>query len=502
MLTFFDGLIRSDRTNSLLIKQWFYLFLFLISAIYFLFPTNSHLSDSFDYASSVRYADKLFSAHHLLYNPFNYLIFSAVKFVFPTVDALRLMQFISAAFAVLCLIIIRKILLIRNSNESNANAWTLFVGCSFGVMRFAVEAETYIIPIFLSLISSWYYLKSLQTDKLKYVLYSGIFASLACLFHQIHLFWGIGLFFGFLSTKKLKNVLIYILPTPLVLVVYSLVMVFYNHTAFSTTNLFQFLAQYYFSENAKVVVGFGSKVVVTGITFVRTFFQVHGTVVEVLRMYKISYVVIPLVLALLGFAIYKMGKSFRFLKIGSDRQFELIHFFIFVFQLGFALFSYGNSEFMVMLPFLIAIFIPAFVDFNTLGVKLFAAGMLIWNMCFAILPNYYIDYQNNKALIASIKSESEKVFILKESYLILNQYFYQYGEYNCSRILNHDDTVGIAKFKKQNAVFYTDILSKKVAYNRVDFTTNSKFDDLTFVRHVQRINTAMGGFWLDEVKLK
>ena len=477
--------------------------IFILSFIYFLFPINTHLSDSYDYAASVRYADKLFSAHHLLYNYFNHLIFVSVKFIYPAVDAMRLMQFIDASFAVLCLIILRRILLLCHFDKSKSNAWTLFVACSFGVMRFAVEAETYIIPIFISLISSWYYLKALQSGKLKYVFYSGLFASLACLFHQIHLFWGIGLFFGFLMTKKTKNVLIFLIPTPLVLVVYSIVLVYYNQTAFSVDNLLHFLAQYYFSENAtKEAVGLVSKITVTGITFVRTFFQVHGTVVEVLRMFKISYLVIPIVMIFFGMAFYRIVKSFKFLKSDFNHQFELTHFFIFVFQLGFALFSYGNSEFMVMFPFLIAIFIPAYVAVDTLAVKLLAVAMLIWNMTFAILPNYYIDFQNNATLIKLIKSDSDKVFIMKESYLIVNQYYYEYGEYNCSRILDNEDKVAIERFKRKNAVFYTDVLSKKVAYSRVDFTTNHKYDNLQFLRHVYKINTTMGGFYLDEVIAK
>ena len=91
---------------------------------------------------------------------------------------------------------------------------------------------------------------------------------------------------------------------------------------------------------------------------------------------------------------------------------------------------------------------------------------------------------------------------MKESYLIVNQYYYEYGEYNCSRILDNEDKVAIEKFKRGNAVFYTDVLTKKVAYSRVDFTTNHKYDNLQFFRHVYKINTIMGGFYLDEVIAK
>jgi hypothetical protein len=157
---------------------------------------------------------------------------------------------------------------------------------------------------------------------------------------------------------------------------------------------------------------------------------------------------------------------------------------------------------MVMLPFLIAIFMSGFFKIEPRAVYILSLGMLIWNMTFAILPNHFVDYQNNDTLIKLIQKEKDKVFITKEPYLIVNQYYYYFGEYNCSRIINHEDSVAIRKYKKLHATFYTDILSKKVAYNRVDFTENLKYNDLLYIRHIQWIPSAMGGFWIDEVKIK
>jgi hypothetical protein len=306
-------------------KESFRLSFACLSAIYFLFPTNAHLADSYDYAASVKYAENLFAAHHLLYNSFNYLIVFAVRSFFPTVDVMRLMQSTDALFTVLCLILLRQLLLKLNVSKTNANALTLFVGTCFGIMRFACEAETYILPIFASLVSSWFYLKAIQSGKSRYAFYSGVFASLACLFHQIHLFWGIGLFMGFLTTRKFKNLLMFTLPTPLVLVMYSWVLVDYNHTAFSIDHLFHFLAQYYFTDQGKVMIPLLSKLTVTAITFVRTFFQVHGTVLETLRMFRVTYLVVVLTVCLVIWSMIRIVKRFKLNSLHSVSQFEILH---------------------------------------------------------------------------------------------------------------------------------------------------------------------------------
>jgi hypothetical protein len=297
------GKSRNNRAfDSLFSGKWFYLLFSIIAVTYLFFPTNTHLADSFDYGSSVKYGYDLFSAHHLLYNYANYLIFKGIQIIRPTVDALRIMQFTNAVFALFSLLLLRKILTRQSSNEVNANIWTIFVGCSFGLMRFATEAETYVIPIFFSLLSSHYYQNYLYSKKDKYSLYSGLTASLACLFHQIHLFWGIGLFIGFLKTKRFKSVFLYLVTTPLVLIGYSIVLVFYNKTAFSGNNLFHFLAEYYFSSKADVQVG-TSNFVITIITFIRTFFQVHGTIVEVLKLLPATYITIILSVAFFLFLL-------------------------------------------------------------------------------------------------------------------------------------------------------------------------------------------------------
>ena len=493
--------ISHFNVKSLNIKEGgFKVILLLIPIIFLFFPNNNHLVDSLGYAGDVKYNVDLFAAHHLLFAWFNHLIYILVKFIFPAVDALKLMQFTNGIVALLCLLLLRKIIFKQTNDDTKATVWSVFVGCTFGVMRFAVEAETYIIPIFFSLLSSYFYLTYLKTDRTKYVFYSGLFASIACLFHQIHLFWGIGLFIGLLFSKKIKPLFIFVLSTPIVLIGYSLVLVYSKHIDFSAINLFRFLADYYYSAQADVSVG-GSNVVITAVTFFRTFFQVHGLVVEVLRLQLLSYLAIPLVIGLLGISVVKLIKSLK-LKPLKFRQshFERTHFIIFILQFGFAFYSHGNSEFMVMLPFTIPIFLPLFLEFDLTALKSLSLSMLIWNAVFAILPNHFVDYQNNKALLIVINNNPGKVFILKDRNTVVNQYFYDYGVQEYWRIIDNDNKKAIRKLKKKNVIFYTDIFSKRLPYSRVQFTTDLSSSNLVFIRHITKISAAMGDFYVDEVK--
>jgi len=487
--------------NELVFRGYsFKIMLLLFSFLYLLFPNNNHLVDSLGYAGNVKFGVDLFAAHHLLYSYFNYLLFVCMKFAFPSVDAIRLMQFVNGIFALLCLFLLRKIILKQTSNVTRANAWTAFVGCSFGFMRFAVEAEVYIIPIFFSLLSSYYCLNYLQNNKLKDVFLSGLFASIACLFHQIHLFWGIGLFIGFLSLKKIKPLFLFLLSTPIVLIIYSLVLVYYNHVQFSFYNLFHFLAEYYFSAQADVSVG-SSNIIITGITFFRTFFQVHGIVLEVLRLFPLFYLVIPVVVILLLYSIVRLVKTIKINGLSLAKvPFERIHLIIFILQFIFAFYSHGNSEFMVMLPFLMAFFIPIFFELDLIGIRILALSMLIWNFMFAIFPNKVFDYQNNKALVSVIASNPDKVFILKERNAVVNLYFYEFGVLESGRIVDNDSKGTIRKLKLKNACFCTDVFFKKLPYSRVDFTSSSNYGNLIFTRHLIKIPAALGDFYVDEVR--
>lgn len=483
-------------------KLFNFLMIILFLLIYLFFPNNNLSVDSFSYGASVKYGDELFSAHHLLYNYFNYLIYKFVSFFFENIDALRLMQFINALIALMCLLVLNRIIIKQKNDKNQANILTFFVGSCFGIMRFAVDAESYLFSIFFSLLASFFYFNFLKSEKRFNILLSSVFISIACLFHQVHLLWGIGLFFGFLLTKNIKNVLLFSVPTLLVPFVYALVLVFYYQITFSVPNLIKFIGEYYFSDSANTSLGL-INFLVTPITFFRTFFQVHGIIIDVLKLMPVVYGVIPVVFFLIFLFIYKFFKSVK-LKRTKIRlfPFEYTHLIIFALQFAFAFYSHGNSEFMVMLPFALTLFIYLIIDFDLKAVKYITIAMLIWNFFFAIYPNNKFDYQNNGALIAIIRDNPDKIFILKEKNIVANQYYYETGCKEYHRLLDNQKKEVLAELNKQHKIFYTDALSKRVPFNRTNVTEPTEYNNLILVRHIKTIKSDLGSFSVDEVILR
>lgn len=486
-----------DRSSS----RTFYLLLLIVATIYLLFPGNNLFSeDSIAYANNVKYGEELFWPHHLLYCAFNYCLFVPVQHLMPDLDAFRFMQLTNAVCSLLCLLLFRRLFIELTGNKGEANIWTLFIASCFGVMRFSVEIETYIIPIFFSLLSSLFFLYYLRTEKARYVICCSLAASMACLFHQIHLFWGIGLFVGFALTGKWKSVLLYVLPTLSVLAVYSLVLVFYEGRGFSVDHLLTYLLDYYYSEDAEVSFGL-TNFILAGISFVRTFFQVHGIIPDILRLIPVFWCVPPLVLFLVGLGVYCLKgvhtNAFRL----KDKLFESTHLVIFILQFAFALFSHGNAEFMAMLPFLIPLFISAFLRFNIQAVSLISIGMLVWNFCFSVYPNHHFDYFNNGHLLEVIDRNPDKAFLLKQRNIIVEQYYYKTGKYEDDRLIHADREKDIRRLQAENRVFYTDVLTKKMPFNRARFIHDEAYANLQFVKHITRIDADLGTYYVDEVRV-
>ena len=485
-------------------KYGFFIAITLLTIAYLFFPSHNLSMDSLNYGSAVKYGETLFEPHHLLYSYFNYLLYSFLNYITPfSIDALMFMQFLNGVFALLCLLLFHGIMQKLTGDRQKAHVWTFFIGCSFGVMRFAVEAETYIIPIFFSLLSSRFYLNYLNTLKSKNVLLAGLFASIACLFHQVQLLWGIGLFFGFLRTRKIKNILYFLLPALSVLVVYSFVLVFYENTSFSFENLIKYSLSYYYSNDSDTNIG-RVNFLMTPISFFRTFFQVHGNLIDLLHIMPFLYISIFLTLAFLVLSFYHFKKSVKFFKRGKfwKYDFQSTHLLIFVFQLAFAFFSHGNAEFMVMLPFLIPFFLYLFLDFKLKPVVYFSLAMFIWNFCFAVFPNHHFDYQNNKELITFIKENPDKVFVLNEGDNVFCRYYYEFGVNEYDRIANSYDMDKIRNFANEHKIIYTDVLTKKSSFNRASIALSFDKPDFVPVRHIKHIDAVMGGFDIDEVVLK
>ncbi len=480
------------------LQRTYILFALILFFVYFFLVNHNPLADSYKYASSVKYGVDLFSPHHLLYNAFNYIIYSILSLNSFSIDVMRFMQFVNALFATGSFYMLYKIIFSRTENKNLSFAGVIFVASSFGVMRFGVEAETYMIPIFFSLLSSWFFLQHSKTQKIIYILLSSFFISVACLFHQIHIFWAIGLFIGLLAKKKYASSALFALILLSIPLAYVLVLVFYENQLLTFQNLLRFAADHYYSENSDAQLGL-QNFLITPITFIRTFFQIHGVVLTAFKNLFFVYLIVPVVIFFLICGVRLFFKDFKVRKKNvKNVNFEKTHIIIFVLQLVFAFYAHGNSEFMVMLPFLMAIFVPIFFRIKIKTVLTISAAMLLWNISTGILPNYILDYQNNQQLTKVIYDNKDMDFIVKEKILVSYQYFYEYGEKWSPRILEMKDVREGRTIS--NSIYYTDLLSKKTPFSRSDIAQKDNLTDLVFIGHFKHIESDNGGFYIDKVE--
>jgi hypothetical protein len=484
-------------------KSIFYLMLVCFAAFFLLFPNKNPLSDSLTYAGNVRWNEQLFFSHHLLYCWFNSLINNLLQVFLIKVDTLAMMAFVNGIFAVFCLFTFQKTLLLQNNDTKHANIWTFFAACSFGFMRFAVEAEAYIIPLFFSLLATFFYIKYLKNNKLQNILFSSLAISLAVLFHQIALIWGVGLFIGFLFKKNFNHILLFALPTLSVLLIYSLIMTCINKIPFSIENLTFFIADFYTSPKTESHLGL-LNFALLAIGFVRTFFQIHGIVPYVFKIVPSFWIVAFIVVICLFSAIY----NFKKLRINKneklkDDKFSLTSLVIFVLLLLFAFFSEGNSEFLISLPFILSFFINKFIVFNKKSIILLSISMFLWNFCFGIFPNNNFNFENNQAECAFVERNPDKIFIFKNKLNMQSQFYYDFGYDIPNQMIDlQKDSTVLYSLKNSQKTIYTDILTKKIPYNRTAFFTKNNAEKLLFIKQIQVFHSDLGDFFVEEVKIR
>jgi hypothetical protein len=185
------------------------LILLFFFALYLIFPSGFSTTDGWNYAAEIKYAGEIFHPHHLLYNAFGYVFcYLPSKAGLGILECLKAMN---AIFAVLALFVVQMILRRFDKNELYVIEVTCLAGFSFSVMRFATENETYILPLFFALIASYNFLKFSLTTNQKYAFYAGIWMTISVLFHQIFIFWWLGILAGIIISKRTKPVLWYIL---------------------------------------------------------------------------------------------------------------------------------------------------------------------------------------------------------------------------------------------------------------------------------------------------
>ena len=443
--------------------------------LYLLLPTQNSTIDAWAYAAEIKQGGQLFHPHHLLFNGLHYLLTQVLPF---SISILAWLKVVNAIAAYLSLRILAKILYLLLPLEKDVFSWCMLVGSSFTVMRFATEGETYMLPILFSLAGSYAYLRYLLEHKDVLLILAGALCAIAYLFHQIQVGWLIGLGLGiiFLHPKKSWRV---ILPSFLIPVAYVLVWVSLD----SSETFFQFINRDFYTGTASVSIGIHN-FLLTGVNFIRSFVQVHGIIPFFLQQSPWAYGSIVGIVMILMWTMRKGIPISRSASSSPYRNFSLIHLGIFLTQLFLAFLSAGNAEFMVMLPFLLAIWLPTFLDIRTSFITGIGSMLLIWNITFGLVPPAFHDYYHHIQMVSFIKQHPDEYYVLKDKNVVANQLYYEEGTpfeevlnlISYDRLSSEDWDILMKKANEEKKDLYTDVPDKPQLYSRGSILLDSQAD--------------------------
>jgi|WetSurMetagenome_2_1015567.scaffolds.fasta_scaffold01809_5 hypothetical protein len=404
--------------------SWFTLIIIL--CLYLFFPSGFSANDGWYYAASIKYGSEIFQPHHLLYNAIG-LVFSWLpsKAGFEIISCLKALN---AFFAFLALVVIQHILYYFKLTDKQVVLTTCLVGLSFSVLRYATENETYIVPLFFALLASFNYLKYITDGRRTHALYSGLWAAVSVLFHQIYIFWWFGLLIGVIIEKRKKPALLYLIISMIGPLCYILVYLTYKGTADWHTLTDFILGD--FRGNARL--GLSLKgIFLSLINLIRSFIQVHGYIFNLVR--ESLLFAIPGIVSLF-FVFFAFLNFPERSKTNMSHQFYTIHILILVFQFVFAVFSFGNAEFMMMVPALVFLLVPFFaLNYEKFLLRILIA-MAVWNISYGLIPLHSKSQVQEQFLCEAELTKRNIIIVASDDQLIKNMLFYKTGNNNMKNI--------------------------------------------------------------------
>jgi hypothetical protein len=405
-----------DRNSSIAI-------LFFLT-LYISFPTANSNMDGIGYAADAKWGNYLFAPHHLFFTAFIWLIGHGIALISQSqLDYLSLGKLINAVSSAGCLIVLWHCLKTIGTSKGKAFWLLIATGSSYSVMRFATENETYVLPIFCSLLGTYYFINWLNFNRNYSIRWAGFWLSLACLFHQIHFFWWIGIAVAILVKNK-KSLLDYLPAALMVPIFYIFVCSVYYQIPFSTTNLFRFVFDNFHSGSAYLsfnLVG----VARFFFSLLRTFIQVHGTTWLLIK--ENIWMALP-ALFIIPFFGFQLVKSKFWLAPKSFGFMVLTFIGIASLHLLFALVSLGNSEFMVMIPYLLSLVLASFTSLNERLIRNFALGLLCWNIVYGLVPSKIYKFTDYEYWAKKAIAEPKAAFLMRQYGEVANQEYLLNGK--------------------------------------------------------------------------
>ena len=405
-------------------SYWVPLLAVAFTILYLAFPTNNSSVDAYYYAASVKYNGELFHPHHLLYNVTFRLFFNLPFFNSEEIDILQGMKMVNSFIGGLCLFLFS--LLLKRTGRSIKEIFgiILLTGSSFVVMRYSSENEVYLIPLAFSLSSSVIYQDYLKSRSLTRLLISGLLASIAVLYHQIGMFWWLGLFIGlifFRHSWKLK--LVFVTTAIPVILIYSIVVFRLPEFENNFTGIFKFALRDYLSSGFDKTPGW-ENLFFTPVNLIRSFIQIHGYIFRMIG--KNILWIIPGLVSMLLIGVVFGRKGFLIGKTELvNRPFFITHLLILGFCIVFAFFAEGNAEFMVMVPFLGFLILFSKIKIRDRSMILFGIALLVWNVSYGLIPRNNFEFTNYSMLQSWIKKNPDATFVLKSDQQVISRLYYQ-----------------------------------------------------------------------------
>lgn len=439
--------------------------LFLL--LFLIFPNANPGADSLYYAACVRHGENLFLNHHLLYNAFGRIMFTSLNMVTGNQNALHLLMAINAVFAAGSLFLFYRLILNLQEDSKVALLITAFCASCFGFMRFATDAETYIIPLFFNILSAFYI--RLSGNRFKWLL-AGTAGALAVLFHEIHIWWAASVFVYLLSEgkKQIRNFLEFSFPFLAIPMFYLWV---YSNSGFHGD--FQgFISGAYGKGQAGIDLSMQA-LYLTAVNGIRTVIQIHGYIPFLIRQWPVTAATTLLILIAAGVAaLHFRAYSIRLIRIQKATGLARIAAMAFFLYLGFACISSGNAEFMVMLPFLATLWLASARFIKTGMQTIIPIGMiLLWNVITGILPAAKTEMENGIPQANFQEQNPEAYFIWKDRPQVHNRIAYRYGTWIYGKL--QDQTVSMELMDKallKNIPVYTDYGNNTTKYSRKSMT--------------------------------
>ena len=412
----------------------------LLTALCLALPTANATGDAWYYAACARWGQELWQPHHLLYNGIGWLwlrLVGASGVAGPL--ALTWLQQLNALAAGASLLALGRLLRRAGALAVAIPAWLLLVGSCFGMLRFATENETYMQPLLLALLASLAWARALPAEagrRAGWLGLAGLLAALACLVHQLMVWWWLGLLLGLRPWRGrlLLEATAYLLPALLVPLAYALAA-----PGGGILGTVRFALHDYLTGGARVELG-GKDLVLTVINLGRTAAQVHGNLLPLLHRWPLLLGGCALAsLALAAYGLLGLRRTTRAVpalggpadaSAGTARVVRRTHALIGLLHLGFAVQAAGNAEFMVMLPALAAVALAGGVLLPWPAPRIAALGtaLLSWNLAFGLVPAHLLDYTGTgPALRARVLAAPGAWFLLRDPNPLRNQLHYFTG---------------------------------------------------------------------------